>query len=217
MEVTPVAWLPRAGEFAGWSRTETDYFCHQLQTVIIESGVSGYVFACGRRDWDELMTGQNREIFGDPERACVWNCFVRAHRWAQSNTFDPHIAFMFDNRDGKWRDYNVVGDAFKRHLSNPEIATVAFGSSTTHLALQAADLIAWEFYQYAIHLLMDNKLSIRQQFHHLVRNVKIDAQITTRSGIEKIIAHAAARDPEFMKATADHFMTFDPDAPSVSD
>jgi hypothetical protein len=30
------------GEFAGWTRTETDYFRHQLRTVIIESDLAAY-------------------------------------------------------------------------------------------------------------------------------------------------------------------------------
>ena len=40
------------GEFAGWSRTETDYFCHQLRQTIIDFDVSGYSIACARNDWD---------------------------------------------------------------------------------------------------------------------------------------------------------------------
>jgi hypothetical protein len=54
------------GEFEGWSRTETDYFCHQLQTTIIDSGVSAYGIGCARKDWDDLVTGDMRAI---PARA----------------------------------------------------------------------------------------------------------------------------------------------------
>src|SRR5260370_40043072 len=34
------------GEFTGWTRTETDYFRHQLRTVISESDVAAYGIAC---------------------------------------------------------------------------------------------------------------------------------------------------------------------------
>jgi len=82
------------GEFAGWSRTETDYFCHQLRTVIIESGVSAYVIACARKDWDDLIIGDVRIILGTAEGACIRNCFVRTVAWAQRNTFDPKMTFI---------------------------------------------------------------------------------------------------------------------------
>jgi len=50
------------GEFAGWTRTETDYFCHQLGAVIIDSGVAGYGFASSRKDWDDLIVGDARAV-----------------------------------------------------------------------------------------------------------------------------------------------------------
>jgi len=52
------------GEFEGWSRTETDYFCHQLRTAILESGVAAYGMCCARKDWDEVVTGDMRAILG---------------------------------------------------------------------------------------------------------------------------------------------------------
>ena len=76
------------GEFLGWSRTETDYFCHQLRTVIIEFDVAAYGIACARKNWDELVTGDMRAILGSPEGLCIRNCFVKSTQWARDNSFD---------------------------------------------------------------------------------------------------------------------------------
>jgi hypothetical protein len=66
------------GEFQGWIRTETDFFWHQLQTEIIDSGIAAYSIACSRKDYSELITGDMRAIMGDPEGMCINQCFVRA-------------------------------------------------------------------------------------------------------------------------------------------
>jgi hypothetical protein len=95
------------GEFTGWSRTETDYFCHQLQSAIIDSGVTIYGYACSRRDWNELIIGEYRDILGDAEGSCVWNCVLRTAAWAQGNTFDPEMTFVFDDRPHRTRETRV--------------------------------------------------------------------------------------------------------------
>jgi hypothetical protein len=74
------------GEFEGWKRVETDYFCHQLAETIAKSGVTGYGCACSRKDWDELVVGNARLALGDAEGQCVRNCFLKGCAWAQSPT-----------------------------------------------------------------------------------------------------------------------------------
>jgi hypothetical protein len=96
------------------SRTETDYFCSQLATEITNSGVAAYGFACARKDWDDLVTGDVRAILGDPEEFCVRNCFVRSCGWAQTNTFDPQMTFVFDDRPHKQRENKVVFDVYQK-------------------------------------------------------------------------------------------------------
>jgi hypothetical protein len=96
------------GEFAGWSRTETDYFCHQLGTTIVESGVGAYGMACSRQDWDELIVGDVRAVMGDAEGNCVRNCFLKATGWAQKYTCDPQMMFIFDDRPARQRENKVV-------------------------------------------------------------------------------------------------------------
>jgi hypothetical protein len=103
------------GEFSGWSRTETDYFCHELGTVIMDSGVAGYGVGCSRKDWDELVIGDLRGALGNPEGHCVINCFVNGVSWAVQNTFDPKMTFVFDNRPGSVRRHaKTVFDAFEK-------------------------------------------------------------------------------------------------------
>jgi hypothetical protein len=201
------------GEFTGWSRTETNYFCHQLGTAIIESGVAGYGFASSRKDWDDLITGDARDVLGDSEGNCVRNCFIKAAAWAQHSTFDPHMSFVFDDRPHRQRENKVVYDVFKRQtMPPPELVGIFFATSHKILPLQAADLVAWEFYQHANDVLeIGFHPAKRAQFRRLVSNMRFEAQIARRDKIQMVADHANSH-PR-LADLADHFRTFDPDVP----
>ena len=205
-------------EFTGWSRTETDYFCHQLQTEIVESGVSAYGAACSRNDWEELITGEQLALLGDPEGVCIWNSFVRMIAWAQANTFDPKMSFVFDSRPAASQRYaKVVFDAFQRQIENPALTGISFLSSYDIVLLQAADLLAWELYQHATNILLNGmRFPRRPQFRRLTSEMNFAAQIVTRDNMERMVAEHKKRDPALTRAMADHFTFFDPENPDYS-
>jgi uncharacterized protein DUF3800 len=185
------------GEFAGWSRTETDFFCHQLGTAILESGVSAYGMACFRKDWDDLIQGDARAILGDSEGNCVRNCFLKAAIWGQMYTFDPRMMFFIDDRPHRQRENRLVFNVFQtQSMPPPELVGLSFITSHEVLPLQAADLIAWEFYQYAKDTLESGKLELpkRKQFRRLRREMAVfDLQIARRDAIQKIADDARKR------------------------
>src|SRR5438105_8028923 len=112
------------GEFTRWTRTESDYFCHQLQDLIIEADIYCYGAACARKDWDALVTGDLRHILGDPEGFSIRNCFVKALQWAQNNTSDPEMNFVFDDRPQSVRDANVVFHAYQYQTESPKLRNI---------------------------------------------------------------------------------------------
>jgi len=184
------------GEFSGWTRPETDYFCHQLGAVIIESGVSAYGMACSRQDWDELIAGNVRSILGDAEGNAVRNCFLKATGWAQKFTFDPKMMFFIDDRPHRKQENKIVFNVFQTQaMPPPELVGLSFVTSHDFPALQAADLIAWEFYQYAKDTLEKGKIELpsRPQFVRLRQEMSIfDLQIARRDAIQKIADNASS-------------------------
>lgn len=202
------------GEFAGWTRTETDYFCKLLQDVIIQSGVAAYGIACARQDWDELITGDLRGVLGDAESYCITQCYVRAVRFANEHP-DPKITFVFDKREPEVeRRGRAMAHAFAQHhvLVGPE-----FLSSKDSFALQAADLYAWELYQYAGQIFADGKAGsapTRPAFKRFeAAGVRMANQIALRGSIQRIVQLGKKQDPDYMKVAAEHFTTFDPSDP----
>lgn len=209
------------GEFAGWSRTETDYFCQQLRETIIEAEVALYGVAIARQDWDELITGDVRRTLGDAEGYCISQCFVCALRWARANTFDPRMTFVFDKRIPEIeRRARAMGDAFERYPTTPQVVGTAFLSSAAVLPLQAADLFAWELYQHCHGVLLGHSKEKprRRELNHLYDGVPwVLTQIAERPQIERLAEYVRnAHDPETLRQMGDHFSLFDPDRPDYS-
>ncbi len=206
------------GEFAGWTRTESDYFCHQLQDLIIEADVFGYGAACARKEWDALVTGDLRHILGNPEGFSIRNCFVKALQWAQANTFDPEMTFVFDDRPQSARDARVVFHAYQMQTPSPKLCAIEFKNSREAVLLQVADMIAWELYQHANDILVGGfQKPRRKQFERLTANIKFAGQIATKSSIREVVDfNLRSYDPQVLKEMATHFAVFDPDKPDFS-
>jgi hypothetical protein len=210
------------GEFTRWTRTETDYFRHQLRTVIIESEVAAYGLACSRRDYDKIIKGNIRSVLGTPEGFCINQCFVRSLAWVQRNTFDPQMKYVFDNRPaGVQRYAGTVYDAFAQWVDPPpRLAGYSFLSSFKIRPLQAADLVAWELNRYA-HDILKHGLSVKasKELLHLRANMDIQAQFASAENIKKLRDYWVnyfKDNPDHLKQMANHFDLFDPSAPNYS-
>jgi hypothetical protein len=198
------------GDYAGWTRTETDWHTHLLRDMLIQADVGTYGIAVSRKDWDELVLGNNRKIFGDAEQFCAMNCMLRAQVWAQTYCYDTSMRFVFDDRTKEFeRHARIVHDAYKRWVSDLELSPgIEFKNSHQEILMQAADMVAWEVYQHAKHMLETgtNDPPVRNEMRQLVKGTNFMGQVATRETIE----HArdelwSNKDPELMDAIADHF------------
>jgi hypothetical protein len=202
------------GEYDGWSRTETDWHAHLLRQKIIEADVVTYGIAVSRNDWDELVVGSNRAIFGDAEQFCGINCMLVAQKWAQDNCHDTKMRFVFDDRTEEMKRHaRVVHDAYRRWVSDLELPVLEFKNSHQEILMQAADMVAWEVYQHAKDIIESgiNGPPKREEFKKLIKGTDFIGQVATR----EVIEHARndywdQKDPELMDAIANHFSTYDP-------
>ncbi len=175
------------GEFAGWSRVETDYFCHQLRETIINSHVSAYGFACVRKEWEAEFTGEYKVIFGDPEGYAVRACFDRSINWARNRTFDPKMSFVFDDRPHRRRENEGVFYIYQQIKRPPQLVGISFMNSHKVRPLQAADLVAWEFYNHAVGVLKNGRThKPRKEIMHLLENIEMYGQMTTAREIAEM-------------------------------
>jgi hypothetical protein len=161
-----------------------------------------------------------RGFLGDAEGYAITQCYVRTLQWAQENTFDPLISFVFDNRPSLIQNRaKAIGDAFTRHTTVPQIVGCSFMSSLHIRALQAADLVAWEIYQHANAIFQAGKVipPQRLELQHLSANMKMITQYANRESIKNIVSYIRAeRNRKFVNAAATHFTSFDPLNPDYS-
>jgi hypothetical protein len=114
--------------------------------------LAGCATAIERKAWDRLVTGKVRRTAGDAERGCLQVVFLDTIHWAQR--FVPHegqIAFVFDDRPERRRQYEIVYSVFSDNAKSvgekPDLVSLTFARAKKVLPLQAADLLAWEMYQ----------------------------------------------------------------------
>jgi hypothetical protein len=148
----------REGEFAYWSRTEQDYLIDQLASAVVRTLLSGIAIVVNRRDYDEVVTGDLRTIYGDAEAFCASLFYVRIQELvSRIAPQETEMAFVIDRRENRMAQhqaaYDIVAEENKRNniLMNVErkieLLSLTFASSKKFLPLQAADLFAYEVYQ----------------------------------------------------------------------
>jgi hypothetical protein len=205
----------RRGEFSGWNRTETDFLANEFTDIILRAGIYGYAFATPHKDWDELITGDVRVIFGDAEGFCVRNCYVQITKWAREKAYyDRKLTFVFDSRPHREAESSMLF-LFHKQFSEenergPELETLTFASSKELLPLQAADLFAWEVYQHAKDT-MANRTEpgrpVRSALRKLAKSRRVVSHFADRNSIASIAERRAKNDPHVLANIAGYFKT----------
>ena len=202
------------GEFLGWKRTETDFLVHELGDIILKCGLYCDCAVISRKDWNELITGDLLTALGDAEGYSLRMAFVRASKWARQTGGSDKIAFVFDRRQEREKEGKRIYALFE-HLSKIEPTAVApvsieFSDSHRTLPLQAADLVAWEYYQHAREYLKFGKpYASRKQLRRLWNGGRMKIGLATRSAIETMVALEAGKEEKIGRAA--ELMTIDDD------
>ncbi|MFZ3350898.1 MAG: DUF3800 domain-containing protein [Xanthobacteraceae bacterium] len=200
------------GEFLRWKRTETDFLVHELGDIILKCGLYCDCAVISRKDWDELVTGDLLTALGDAEGYSLRMAFVRASKWARQTGGDDKIAFVFDRRQEREQEGNRIYALFK-HLSEIEPTAVTpisieFSDSAHVLPLQAADLVAWEYYHHAREYLRTGKpYASRKQLRRLWNGGRMKIGLATRSAIEEMVALEVGKEEKIGRAA--ELMTID--------
>lgn len=136
------------GEFKDYRPAERDHINYLFRRVILDTGLVTLAAAVNRTAWDDLVIGPLAAEFGKPEELCFFKCIesvvhtVRARKPGQQ----VRIAFDAGVRPNLelWARYTLT-----QPEKYPEIAGIGFAKVSEVLALQGADLIATETYQFA--------------------------------------------------------------------
>jgi hypothetical protein len=181
------------GEFTGWNRAERDAVIKEFRDIILKHDLGGYACAVPRKEWDDLIKWPLRAIVGDAERFCITNCVVQSIRDAESHKEGANLGLVFDSRPtpGRNKMNGFIVEIFQidqlLHSEKVAIDGPSFVSSERVLPLQAADMVAWEFYQHAQNWLRDGeRAAARPHFQRMVEQGGFRPKIASPAVIAKI-------------------------------
>ena len=138
----------RRGQFYEYTEAEANAITHDFRRVIVDIGFVTIASAVNETAWNELVVGAFREAFGEPLGYCFSKCIELVISTIRLRKPGEQVSIFIDQATrpklGSW------ADLFK-HLSEsiyPELKQFGFPPVKDVVALQGADMIATETYQY---------------------------------------------------------------------
>lgn len=135
------------GEFATYSVAERDSVNYVFRKIILDAGLLTIAAAVNKVAWDELVIGEAKEELGSPLQLCFFKCMEAVLTRCRLDKPGQEVTLCFD-----------VGirpeiDAFASFCESqrgtyPELASIYYAPVPKVVALQGADMIAYETYKY---------------------------------------------------------------------
>lgn len=166
---------------------------HDFRQIIINSGVIGRAFAVDRRQWDRLVTGPCRLLFGDAESYCFREAVSFAIAQAQNGP-DLTISLTFDKRRSREVVHQMIADSYRQMYNGdpayptyPCLRNVSFCASEMTRPLQVADMLAWETYQVALGAVKTGKVELRPHILRLIETGRVTAALADKKTIKGLV------------------------------
>jgi hypothetical protein len=170
--------------FEFYSEVESEAVRHDFRRIILDANLTGVSVVIDKRAWDDLITGQLRNVLGDAVSACFNQCLSEIVRFANPYPHGHSLAVWFDQGiETPFLQY--IGKLWTRPEYGPRIKSVNFARVEHVLPLQGADIVATENYWRAVDWLKlgDGALPGPHWSHYLT-NMLHQGQILDRGGIE---------------------------------
>jgi hypothetical protein len=143
-------------QFRGYNREERDKLNSLFKAIILDIGLVMLASAIDRRAWNALITGALKDEFGKPEEYCFVRCIDLVLSLIRIREPGEKVHFFFDRQLG--HQFRQWSDLYLMQPDNyPEIDGITFAPVEKVVALQGADLIASETYQFAQAWLKDRE------------------------------------------------------------
>jgi hypothetical protein len=146
----------RQGEFQDYSQAEIDRITYLFRHVILDIEFITIAVAVNMAAWTELVVGDLEDKFGVPAELCFTKCIeLMVDRIRRDKPGEKVLVCVDQGTQPYLREW----PAFYRSQPEryPEIESVYFAPVPKVVALQGADMIASETYQYAKECLKNGK------------------------------------------------------------
>jgi hypothetical protein len=146
----------RQGEFQNYKPAELDEITYLFRRIILDIGFVTIAVAVNLAAWNELIVGDLEGKFGMPAQLCLSQCIELMMNTIRFRKPWEKVLVCVDQGTkpylGEWASlYKLQADRY------PEIESIFFAPVPKVCALQGADMIAAETYQYAKECLKNGK------------------------------------------------------------
>lgn len=179
----------RAGydEFLDYNEAERNQITYRFRRVILDTGFVTLAAAVNRLAWNELVVGEIAAELGQPEELCFFKCVELVISTIRSRKPGEKVHFFFDQGTKATLDMWT-----KLYLAQsqkyPEINGISFAPVSEVVALQGADMIATETYQYAQEWLRDRDQAVANaHFREFLKRPLSAGLVFDREQIEEIV------------------------------
>lgn len=137
----------REGEFESYNEAERNRITYLFRRIILDVGLVTVAAAVNKVAWDELVTDEMVGQLGDPIELCFVKCVDSVISIIRRRKPGEMVLFFFDQAtkiklEQLAKFYRIQAARY------PEIAGISFAPVPNVVALQGADMIATETYQY---------------------------------------------------------------------
>lgn len=153
----------RQGEFRDYGQGEIDLITHDFRHIILDIGFVTVAVAVNLAAWNELIVGDLKDVFGTPLQLGFSQCIELLMNTIRFRKPGQMIDVCVDQgTKAHLRDWAMLYKMQKDRY--PEIRSIFFAPVPKVVALQGADMIAAETYQYA-HQCLKNGKNARANAH----------------------------------------------------
>jgi hypothetical protein len=181
------------GEFRDYNIAERDHITRLFRDIILDLEMVTLAAAVNRIAWDELVVGEIAEHVGAPEELCFYKCVESVISTIRMRKPGEQVAMCFDQGTKAKLDWWTR--AYMAHAERyPELATMFFAPVSKVVALQGADMIATETYQFAKAWIKDRENAAgNPHFNDFRYRDLSEGRILDREHIEEMVSRVRER------------------------
>jgi hypothetical protein len=171
-------------DFFTYSKAEIDHLTYLFRQIILDVGLISIAIAVNKLAWDELVTGTAKVMLGDPIEYCIVRCVELVVNTSRLRKPGEPISIFAD----KVIEKKLAGWPERLKSTYEEIFSVVFAPVPKVVALQGADMIATETYQYDVKWLKDrDNIEANPHFKSFVKRELSSGWILDREHIQEMV------------------------------
>jgi hypothetical protein len=137
----------RKKEYEGWSNEKRIQILRRLHSIIKKRVFAGFAATLVLSDYEEIMTDEVRDYFGNPHQFVTIACMKYIAIWLEEQNYKENISYVFESGSGYDADVMrlIAGViSVERQAKIYRVSSCSIENKRKFFPLQAADILAYE-------------------------------------------------------------------------